>query len=233
MKKTKALVEFSVIIVLLFFFLSSVSAVNIGEGTIFKITGSNCSYYTANDFTFTNITVYSTSLNINGGNITTYPSSDWVNMSIEILSDEYFYFSNNITAKNITIENNFANFPIVNNLNYILHFQSNSTRYQTVLSASNSITFTDILPNSWYVRFEEKETVYEEISFEIAETNIKMMIMGLTLIPIITILGILIAAIYRHEETDWRIVLTLFAAIGIASVLLLVFFVIVVIIQTA
>lgn len=77
------------------------------------------------------------------------------------------------------------------------------------------------------------ETQYEVISFEIAETNIKMMIMGLTLIPIITILTILIAAIYKREETDWRIVLTLFAAIGIASALLLVFFVMVVIIQTA
>ena len=77
------------------------------------------------------------------------------------------------------------------------------------------------------------ETLYETISFEIAETNIKMMIMGLALIPIITILTILIAAIYRREETDWRIVLTLFAAIGIASALLLVFFVMVVVIQTA
>lgn len=75
-------------------------------------------------------------------------------------------------------------------------------------------------------------TQYETISFDLAETNIAMMIMGLALIPIITILTILIAAIYRREEPDWRTILVLFAAIGISCVLLLVFFVMVVVIQT-
>jgi hypothetical protein len=73
---------------------------------------------------------------------------------------------------------------------------------------------------------------YETISFDLANTNIAMMIMGLALIPILSILGILIAAIFRQEEVDWRVLLTLFAAIGIASALLLIFFVLVVVIQT-
>lgn len=75
-------------------------------------------------------------------------------------------------------------------------------------------------------------TQYETISFDVAKTNISMMIMGLALIPIISILSILVLVIYKHEEVDWRIILGLFVSIGIASSLLLIFFVIVVVIQT-
>lgn len=75
--------------------------------------------------------------------------------------------------------------------------------------------------------------VYEDTSFDLAETNIKMMILGITLIPIISILSILLLVIYKQEEVDWRILLGLFVSIGIASALLLVFFVMVFLIQTA
>ena len=141
-------------IVLLIFLVLSVQpavAVDVSQGTIFRTRGSNCDYVMANNFTFTNITVYNTTLNINGGNITTYSSSNWLDMSLEVLQPSTINFTNNITAANMTIENGFGNFTIVDGINVWIEDQINGTLFQSQTPSGGMVIFTSIPPSSWSI----------------------------------------------------------------------------------
>jgi hypothetical protein len=121
-------------------------------GEIFRPTGSSCDYFMADSFNFTGITVYSTALKMNDGNITTYPSSGWIKMSMENLTTtSIINFTNNVTAANITIENGFANFSVTDNYAYIIWYQSDNTKYQSKVASGGSVQFTDIPSGSWYI----------------------------------------------------------------------------------
>lgn len=133
---------------LLFMLLPVTTAIQVNEGVYFNTTGTGSTYYIAAGFNATNITVYNNSLNINGGNITTYSN---VNISLESLTNiNYLNFTNNATITNITIENGFANYSITNSKIYGLYYQLNNTKLdQTV--AGTQIYFTSIQPDSWYI----------------------------------------------------------------------------------
>ena len=131
-----------------------IAGVNVEEGVIFQTTSSKCDYYMANNFTFTNITVYDYNLSFCGANITTFSESGgWINMSMENLSYvSIINFTSNITAANITIENGFANFTIINGQICTINYQSNDTAYQEATTSSNEIVFTLIPGSSWYIK---------------------------------------------------------------------------------
>jgi len=128
--------------------LSPASAVQVGEGVQFNTTGTGTSYYVATAFNATNITVYPTAWNINGGNITTYSN---INMSMESLTDlTYLNFTNNATITNLTVTNNFANYTISNVKLYAIFYQGNNSRYDDAISTSEFV-FENIPADSWYI----------------------------------------------------------------------------------
>ena len=215
--KKKAFVGFSVIIVLLLFFIPSLSAVNIGEGTIFKTTGSCCSYYMANDFVFDSVITYSTSLYFSSGNITIYPSTGWINISIEDL-ETTIDFTNNVTMANLTIENGFADFTIVNGVTYDIRYQSNDVMFQQAIASEDKIVFVNVPSGSWqiYIAPTMKEVLIEK-HVETTETSYALLgILGIVFL-VVFILYILFA-IQNGEEVS-------FVAILIGFVSLLGFFI--------
>ena len=148
---------------------ASVGAISVVKDTIFRPTGSSCDYFMADSFNFTGITVYSTALKMNDGNITTYPSSGWIKMSMENLTTtSIINFTNNVTAANITIENGFANFSVTDNYAYIIWYQSNDTKYLSKVASGSSVQFTDIPSGSWYITV---DTVAPTISNIIVTPN--------------------------------------------------------------
>jgi hypothetical protein len=136
------------ILLLLIYFivlLSSASAVQVDVGVQFNTTGTGTSYFISTAFNATNITVYPTAWNINGGNITTYSN---INMSMENLGDtSYLNFTNNATITNLTVTNNFANFTITPGL-YTLYYQSNDTPFKYSVDV---IEYYSIPAGSWYI----------------------------------------------------------------------------------
>ena len=215
--KKKAFVGFSVIIVLLLFFIPSISAVSIGEETIFSTTSSNCSYYMANDFVFDSVITYPTSLYFSSGNITTYPSLGWINMSIEDL-ETTIDFTNNVTIANLTIENGFADFTIVNGVTYDIRYQSNNMVFQQAIASEDKIVFTNVPSGSWqiYIAPSMKEILIEK-HVETTETSYALLgIFGIVFL-VVFILYILFA-IQNGEEVS-------FVAILIGFVSLLGFFI--------
>ena len=216
--KKKAFVGFSVIIVLLIFFIPSVSAVNIGEGTIFKTTSSNCSYYMANDFIFDPVTTYPTSLYFSSGNITTYPSTGWINISIEDL-ETTIDFTNNVTMANLTIDNGFADFTIVNGVTYDIRYQSNNMVFQHAIASEDKIVLTNVPSGSWqiYIAPPTMKEILIEKHVETTETSYALLgILGIVFL-VVFILYILFS-IQNGEEVS-------FIAILIGFVSLLGFFI--------
>lgn len=158
------------LIFILLISVASVGAITVEKGgEIFRPTGSSCDYFMADSFNFTGITVYSTALKMNDGNITTYPSSGWIKMSMENLTTtSIINFTNNVTAANITIENGFANFSVTDNYAYIIWYQSNDTKYLSKVASEGSVQFTDIPSGSWYITV---DTVAPTISNIIVTPN--------------------------------------------------------------
>lgn len=143
-----------IVLICLFLATPLSSALQIDKGTTFGCDNSQVIYHMANDFNFSDIYVYPACLYMESGNITTYPSSGWLNMSMENLTTtSIINFTNNVSAANITIQNGFANFSITNGTYYALRWQANDTSAQTVEAASSEIAFGSAVPaSSWYIQ---------------------------------------------------------------------------------
>jgi hypothetical protein len=139
---------FSTLVLLLSFAVPFAAAVTVNQGVRFNTTATNCTYYMNSTYEFTNVTVYSTALYINSGNITTYPQSGWINMSMDAMSNEYINFTNDVIAANITITHGFANFSVNPARIYQLRYRNNDTLVQTSLW---SVNFTNVSAGQWYI----------------------------------------------------------------------------------
>lgn len=139
-----------VLLILLVLFTMSVAAHEVVQGTVFHVPNSSCDYHMANNFSIANITIYSTALYFDDGNITTYPSTGYINMSLEGLETS-IYFTNNVTVANLTIDNGFASFTIINGETYDIRYQSNDAIFQEVTAAWDKIIFTNIPSGSWQI----------------------------------------------------------------------------------
>ena len=131
------------------------AAVQVDAGTIFRTSGSSTDYYVASGFNCTNLSVFAASFEINGGNSTAFPGSGWLNMSMENLcaGSGRLDFTSNVSAANITISNNFANFTVVDGLGYALRYQGNGSILISSIASSGEITFNSVPAGSWYVEY--------------------------------------------------------------------------------
>ena len=184
-----------------------VDAVEVSQGTIFRTSGSSCDYHMADDFTFTNITVYSTALNINGGNITTYPSTGWVNVSIKGLKTT-IVFTNNVTIANLTIGSGFANFSLTNGEVYDIRYLNSNVIFQEVSATGGEIVFTNIPSGLWqiYIAPPTMKEILIKKHVETTETSYALLgILGIVFL-VVFILYILFT-IQNGEEISFTAIL--------------------------
>lgn len=117
----------------------------------FETPSSNTVYY-VDELTVSSIIVYSDTLYLDG-NISVYPESGWVNMSLEDLnSANTFNFTNNVSISNITLTNGVGGFSVINTETYSIYSQTTDANFQDTTASSNQITFTNISSGSWYIQ---------------------------------------------------------------------------------
>lgn len=198
-----------VAIISFFLFLSPIltTAHEIEQGTIFRTTNSSCDYYMSNNFSIDEIIVYSTSLYFSDGNITTYPSSGWLNMSLESLESSVD-FTNNVTIANLTIDNGFASFTMINGDTYYIRYQSNDVIFQDATAYNNRIVFTNIPTGSW--RLISAPVIMKDIliSKHVETTKTSYVLLGiLAIVSLVSFIFVVLYAIQTGDEINFTTIL--------------------------
>jgi hypothetical protein len=205
-----------IIIMLLFIalFCQSGSAVQVDEGVIFQPLGYDTIYYMNDTFNFSTVGVSSTSLTLDNGSITCIPISNPVNFTLE--AKENIYFTTNDSAS-MSITSGFVN-ETISGILANLKLQSDNSIYSESLIKYESITFTFIPANSYFIEIADLlPPVWG--GNEPVDLWIKlgaMIILG----AVVFIVGIVIAAT-RFDRPDMMKELV---AIGLGALILVVLF---------
>lgn len=144
------IIKFILIVFSIVLLIVTAQAVRIESGVEFKTDDTNATFYIADTFNCTNITVYSDALSINGGNLSVTNSTQSINISLENLDDTptLLNFTSNATIDTFSIFNNFANYSIIDDIVHYIFYQSGA-EYQNNTSSGGSVAFTDIASDSY------------------------------------------------------------------------------------
>lgn len=136
--------------------------IHLYPGVIFDLNPTQ--YFINNTLNLTNISIFDYNLSFDNANLTAYPTTGYMNLTLDNITSTELNLTNNITMSNITVVNGFANFTVTNGLNYGIYFRENNSLYQQDTASNNETTFISIPSSAWTIKEAEGETTIDLLS---------------------------------------------------------------------
>ena len=156
------------VIFYLFIFLfccSPVSAVYVDSGTVFI--SENTTFYIATPFNCSNVSIYNSTFNVDGGNFTATNITNSLNISLENLNNttKYLNFTSNVSINLLIISKGFAGFTVINENSYNIYTQTENVLYGSYNVTKELINFINIPSGSYFITLYTSD-ITEDLIFQ-------------------------------------------------------------------